>query len=213
MMNDRYLYYPMLGMAPFAVLSINGAFEMLRPRLSFVAPLCATVVILACAAISLQRVDIWKTPLNLWADTMAKTGSGTWYATDANFVNYMYADAQVIHARQLRESGNENEARRFYHLALTYDPTHYYGLVEISIWYLVRQKPLVARPYLARLTELYKKSDEGHFLMGISLANTGDTGLAMEEFRTALALNPQHERARKRLKQLEESTGKALKTT
>lgn len=206
MMNDRYLYYPMLGMAPFAVLSIDGALDRIRPLLPSVSALIASVVILGFCAASLHRLDAWKNPLTLWSDTLAKAENGTWYNLDANFLSHSYADALVDHARELNEQGNKSEAHKSYLLALAYDHTHYSALMEISVLYLVRKQPLMARPYLVRMTDLYKRSADGHFLLGASLANTGETGMAKEEFRRALALNPRHDGASKGLIKLEEFT-------
>jgi hypothetical protein len=206
MMNDRYLYYPMLGMAPFAVLSIDGALDRIMPRRTYAAFMIATVVILCFCIVSWHRIDVWKNPLTLWSDTLAKTGGEAWYALDANFVNYKLADTYVDLAGEQSALGNWSEARRFYYLALAYDHTNYQALAETSRLYIKRKQPLLARPFILTLIDSYKRSADGHFLMGAELDLTGETELAKEELRRALALNPQHTGAIKGLKLLEKKT-------
>lgn len=203
MMNDRYLYFPMLGMAPFMVLSIDGAFDRCKRDITFVKWIITIVAVVCFSLVSRSRVAVWKDPLTLFADTIAKVPEGVWYGYNANFVNYVYADTLVVKARERVASNNWGEAHKLYLLALSYDKTNYYALLELSTEYLKRKQSGLAYPYLVRLGESYKRSADPFFLMGAYYERVGNFERSRQELQKALAINPQHEGAIKGLKLVE----------
>jgi tetratricopeptide (TPR) repeat protein len=95
---DRYLYFPMAGIALGIGLFLDSAWLAARPRLREIATIAgmAAAVVLGMACIERQKV--WATPLALWEDTFRK-----------NPVAYTAASGL---AESLREAGRLPEAER-----------------------------------------------------------------------------------------------------
>jgi tetratricopeptide (TPR) repeat protein len=95
---DRYLYFPMAGIALAIGLFLDSAWLAARPRLREVATIAgmAAAVVLGMACIERQKV--WAKPLALWEDTFRK-----------NPVAYTAASGL---AESLREAGRLTEAER-----------------------------------------------------------------------------------------------------
>jgi tetratricopeptide (TPR) repeat protein len=95
---DRYLYFPMAGIALAIGLFLDSAWLVARPRLREVATIAgmAAAVLLGMACIERQKV--WAKPLALWEDTFRK-----------NPVAYTAASGL---AESLREAGRLPEAER-----------------------------------------------------------------------------------------------------
>jgi tetratricopeptide (TPR) repeat protein len=95
---DRYLYFPMAGIALAIGLFLDSAWLAARPRLREIATIAgmAAAVVLGMACIERQKV--WATPLALWEDTFRK-----------NPVAYTAASGL---AESLREAGRLPEAER-----------------------------------------------------------------------------------------------------
>lgn len=74
MMNDRYMYLPMLGPVVLITAFLAECARGQRARYPLV--VAAVVVIGAYAGLSYRRVEIWANPLTYWKDWML--GSRTW---------------------------------------------------------------------------------------------------------------------------------------
>lgn len=71
MMNDRYLYFPMLGVAAFMVFTASSIrFQIPAFRLILLG--ISALVIIPLAAEAHQRTEVWKNSLTLWDDTVHK---------------------------------------------------------------------------------------------------------------------------------------------
>jgi hypothetical protein len=206
MMNDRYLYYPMLGIAPLAVLSLKAAAERLRMPFLPLPAIAAIAMVGALSAASWKQIDVWKNSLALWSDAMSKAEEGTWYESTGNtdFIKEGYIESLVVDATRRKIEGNREVTRKDCLLALTYDPANYDALGLLSELYIEEQKPLVARPYLLKLVETHSSSDAAHSLLGLSYFMTNETAKAKEHFKMALDINPQNARAEMNLREIEE---------
>jgi Flp pilus assembly protein TadD len=74
LINDRYLYFPFAGIAVAIALGGSQLFERFSARAapaSLFRFLCAAVII-ALAAASANRAEIWSDPQLFWADTVSK---------------------------------------------------------------------------------------------------------------------------------------------
>lgn len=108
LMNDRYLYFPMLGAAPFVAAAAFGRspdaslLRSARGRTVFAAA-CAAVLALGVAARS--RTGAWRDGLTLWTDAVAKVPCG--YAFDKLGATYLSigrpgeAEAACLRAREI----------------------------------------------------------------------------------------------------------------
>lgn len=75
LMNDRYMYFPMLGAAPFVSSLLYGM--TVRQGLTNsgrrnVYVIIFTVMVGLCGMTSLKRADVWKDSVTLWTDAAAK---------------------------------------------------------------------------------------------------------------------------------------------
>jgi Flp pilus assembly protein TadD len=72
LMNDRYLYFPLLGAAGVVAAAVQLAQHRSGRTRGLIAGLCITGL-LALAVVTYQRAGVWKNTLTLWADAVAKT--------------------------------------------------------------------------------------------------------------------------------------------
>ena len=79
-MNDRYLYFPMLGAAGLAG-GVVVPWRRLAPRFRAVAAAAGLTALAALAALAVAaglRVAVWQNEVSLWQDAVAKApGSET----------------------------------------------------------------------------------------------------------------------------------------
>lgn len=71
LMNDRYLYFPMLGFAGYMMLLLQAVGEKI-PSGAKVSAGIAVVVLLLLAPVAWQRTGVWASSLTLWQDAVAK---------------------------------------------------------------------------------------------------------------------------------------------
>jgi len=123
LMNDRYLYFPLLGAAPLVVLL---ALPSPPPRWR-AAPVLATALLLvaslALAVLSRERVSAWRDDLTLWADATRKTpeSPAVWFSLGMS----------------LDDAGREVEASLAYLRALALDldmPVARSNLGQVRLW-------------------------------------------------------------------------------
>ncbi len=108
LMNDRYLYFPMLGAAPFvAAAAFGGASDavLLRSARGRGALAAAAVGVLALGLAAHARTGAWRDGLTLWTDAVAKEPCG--YAFDKLGATYLSlgraaeAEAACLRAREV----------------------------------------------------------------------------------------------------------------
>lgn len=71
LMNDRYLYFPMLGFAGYLVLLMWSVGERV-PRGTKLAVAAAVVALICLAPLTWQRTIVWASSQDLWRDTVTK---------------------------------------------------------------------------------------------------------------------------------------------
>jgi tetratricopeptide (TPR) repeat protein len=71
MMNDRYLYFPLIGIAALAGCGVR--FLGQRGVQSRTLSACVAIVLVACAAGARQRTGVWRNALTLWEDASRKS--------------------------------------------------------------------------------------------------------------------------------------------
>jgi tetratricopeptide (TPR) repeat protein len=72
LMNDRYLYFPMLGVAGLMAYAIR----VVIPRVwrgTYSVATSVAILLMLLAAVSFQRVSVWRNAQALWSDTVKKT--------------------------------------------------------------------------------------------------------------------------------------------
>lgn len=213
LMNDRYLYFPMLGFAAFIAhlptLESGGTLSLrylVSQRVLFL------TVMLALSALTWNRIDVWNDSVALWGNTLVTAQEGSWYAYNPNFVCGAYADALSRRGNQAQKEMKFFDARSYYLKALAYDPTSPMALYNLGWISILQRKPLAGRPYLIRYTEIYRHNDDGYANLGLNYALTGELDQAEKNLRRALEINPENNLGLISLEEVRKMRG-ALKNT
>ncbi len=82
--------------------------------------------------------------------------------------------------------GDENGALDEWQAALTLDPNHFYSLVNLGKFYLMKQDPPRSVPYLERALQADPTSARAHHLRGLAYQAANDNTKAVMEYRKAL---------------------------
>jgi Flp pilus assembly protein TadD len=182
LMNDRYLYFPMLGAAAFCTAAALAFIDRLNGfrRTAAIAVLCLPLVILP--VLSWKRIPVWQNDLTLWSDTVTKVPDleDAWYNLGKS-----YQDARLM-----------DDALAAYSKALLINPAAKDVLNNIGGIYLEQGDLQKARSYLLEAVTLDPEYYEGQLNLGISYYRLGDLGNAERTLRKAQALEPRSAQAR-----------------
>jgi len=170
LMNDRYLYFPMLGAAPLLLWPLRSV-EIHSPARKAMATFLAIVLLLAAVS-GWQRAAVWRTAHTLWTDAVYKTPSEkiAWgkmieaYAHDGNLQDI---PAQLV---------NEPEFRR--------------GMEVPIRQFLLRDDTFNAYRILDQLEAVYPDFADVWYLEGLVRGRRGETDSAEEMLWHALTLDP-----------------------
>jgi Flp pilus assembly protein TadD len=177
LMNDRYLYFPMLGAAAcYGLLAFPPAPAMKNLHMKVIsAMLCLIVVPLPW--LSWQRTSVWSNDLSLWKDVTIKTPASplAW-----NGLGMAYLDA-----------GRSDEAADALLKALSIDPDYELALNNLGALYNSRGKISEARPLLLKVVELFPYDMNGLLNLGINYYLSHEFEMAEQTFQKVLTLNPQ----------------------
>lgn len=72
LMNDRYLYFPMLGVAVMFGSAAVIIQEKIGKKLAFITPVVISLILVVLSAVSFIRTSAWKNPLTLWSAVVEK---------------------------------------------------------------------------------------------------------------------------------------------
>jgi len=185
LMNDRYLYFPLLGAAAFygliALPSADNDYDYRKRGLSLI--LC--LLIMPLPWLSWQRTSVWSNDSSLWMDTTRKTPNSplAWNGLGMAYVG----------------TGRFDEAADAFSKALSIDPDYEHALNNIGVLYNSRGKISEARPFLLKVVNLFPDNINGLMNLGINYYLSGEFRNAELTFKKALALNPQWPDALSRL--------------
>lgn len=207
LMNDRYLYFPMLGFA--ALIAHVPIFErgQLPLRQFMLSRALFIALLLGLSAVTWQRIDVWRNSVALWGDAVMKAEDGYRYGQEKNFIVEGYAEALTKLGDEAKRKGNISEARYYYLHALAYDDTSLNALNNLGCFATMEGKPLAGRQYLIRFTEIYPDDERGYANLGLNYQMSGELDQAEENFRKALKINPRNETVRESLKEIAEQRG------
>jgi len=174
LMNDRYLYFPMLGIAPL-VAGLTVSLAVRRPPWRI-----AAVVLLACLAtlpwLAYQRALVWRDGFTLWQDVLNNS--------PANHI------AMTSLGDTYREEGKREEALRLYRQALAINPDYFIALNNISNLLLETENLAEAEGFIMRLIRKYPKYPKGFEMLGLLREASGDSAAAESAYSQALHLDP-----------------------
>ncbi len=171
-MNDRYLYFPLLGAAAFVTLGAHRIINNLNGlrRKALTAVFC--LLLIPLPLLSWQRTSVWQNDVTLWTDTTRKTPEcpDGWFAL----------------GRSYEDVGREREAHYAYMQALSLDPEYSQALVNIGGFYGL----LIYRPLLQRFVTEHPYDFTGLMHLGTNYYLTGEFKNAEASYRKALAVRP-----------------------
>jgi hypothetical protein len=176
LMNDRYLYVPMVGAAGLAGEGLAAFVVRLGGRARRAVLAIAGVALLALALQARARVPVWRSDLALWTDTVAKAPRSP------------YAWFNLGRAREA--AGGEAGALEAYLRAVELDPEDADAVVNAGA-ILLRQGELSrAGPLVVKGERLEPTSVEAQFNVGFFHFLEGRLASAEESLQTAAALDP-----------------------
>ncbi len=177
LMNDRYLYFPMLGAAAcYGLLAFPPDLAMQNLRMKGVSALLCLIV-LPLPYLSWQRTSVWSNDLSLWKDVTIKTPASplAW-----NGLGMAYID-----------SGRSDNAADAFLKALSVDPNYELALNNLGALYNTKGKISEARPLLLKVVGLFPYDINGLLNLGINYYLSHELEKAEQTFQKVLALNPQ----------------------
>lgn len=175
LMNDRYLYLPLLGAAGCtACLGQHLAAASGWRRNAALA--AAGVAVMLLPVLSFLRAGVWRNDLTLWSDAVRKS-------PDHPVALYGLGQAQ-------QNSGNLEGARLSYLRVLEQNPRHLDTLIHLGQLYRTKNLPLEGLPYLLEATRHYPALPQGYLDLGKSYYQGGELEKADTAFQHALKLQP-----------------------
>ncbi|HXY53496.1 MAG TPA: tetratricopeptide repeat protein [Nitrospirota bacterium] len=177
LMNDRYLYFPMLGAAAsYGMLALPSAGQTYDLRRKSIA-LILVLLLIPLPWLSWQRTSVWSNDTSLWTDATRKTPGSplVW-----NGLGMAYVDR-----------GLPDEAASAFLKALAIDPDYMLALNNIGALYNARGKISEARPFLLKVKGLFPEDVNGLMNLGINYSLSHEFPDAEQTFKRVLELHPQ----------------------
>ncbi len=174
LMNDRYLYFPMAGLATLTAEMLvkctnRGSYARL---VAFFIGIC----LLSLPWFARNRAAVWSDGMTLWQDVLNRSPR-----------NYI---AMTSLGDTLRERGNKTEALQYYRQALALNGNYFIALNNISNLLLERNELKDAEGFIFQLIKKYPKYSKGFEMLGILREFEGDLDGAESAYSQALHLDP-----------------------
>ena len=180
LMNDRYLYFPMLGAAA-CFGSLAGSVNAFSRKKRVIMLTSIGLIMISLTLLSFARAGVWKNELTLWRDASSMA---------PNHQVALYGLAQA-----LQNSGDLDSAIPVYQRVLELNPRHLDALTHLGALYRSKNMPLKARTYLLDITRIYPSYAKGFVDLGINYYQTNDLDEAEKAFQGAQALQPRSKEA------------------
>jgi Flp pilus assembly protein TadD len=176
LMNDRYLYFPMLGAAVVMATLLVVVYERIpKPtRVGVVGVAGGLVVVFAVLAF--QRAQVWHDSVTLWSDAYRKNPPT---AQTAYFLGQAY-----------RNAGDTGQAITYYRQAMALSPSQPVPVGELAMLYLQAGQPEAALPLVQLLNRLAPGDVRALVAQGAYEIAVGDLARAEVTILAALRSNP-----------------------
>jgi hypothetical protein len=187
LMNDRYLYFPLLGAAPFTCASITKVVQH-WPRWRSRAAIVCFAALLFLPILTLDRENVWKNSLTVWSDVvrMVPDNRQAW---------------QILLDEYGRRDDHEGALAASLQL-LSRIPDDLTGLSVAGQLYTKKGDLLSGRRYLERAAMIYPNNTEIYFLLAENYLQAGDVEKTAEVLKYVLSLDPSSERAIQELRKI-----------
>ncbi len=179
-MNDRYLYIPLMGLAGCAAYLVQNVLQLPERYARNTAAVLILTVLCAMAPITAKQVTVWRSSVNLWQTAAERyphspeawTGLGNAFQKDNKIGAALSAYLQSIILK----------------------PDNDISLNNAALTYLTLGKPYKAEEYAQRLLNVNKSAVSRTTLAMIYFAR-GEFDRAEQQAKLALAKDPQLETA------------------
>ena len=180
LMNDRYLYFPMLGAA--ALGGAAASFLLDRAGAGRRTPAVAVIVLplLVLALVSFQRAAVWRDPLTLWTDAVERSPNAS----------YAWSSLAEVYFRDLRV----DEALRAYERSLEIDPGNRMAIAALGPIYTELGELDRGRAMLTQFLRMRPDDVKATAYLGIIHQRRGEFAEAEQMFERALAIQPDSRR-------------------
>jgi len=210
LMNDRYLYFPMLGAAAFlgmaAVRDVTWS-ELLHSKKYMPVAILCILVIGTCSVATLHRIPVWQNSYTLWGDAVKKI-------PDVPLAHDCFGEG-------LLEQGQLDEALREFRKALSLQPNGPTESLDIgvrnakantynNIGAAYGMKGMIdeAIEHFTIAVDLNPGFDRAYFNLGNALMHKGLIDRALKSFQMAVQLNPRNPTFQANLKLTQEIIAK-----
>ena len=187
LMNDRYLYFPMLGAAWLLGGYLSRLRDFLPPGRMNAAHLFLFCLIIPCGVLSYQRAGVWKNAIALWSDTSKKLPTlkdPLAALAEAYLLDGQRAKALETHEKLFalkREFSDQQMEKK--------------TLLDASGLYVEAGAPDKGRSLLITLTTKYPDFFPGFLNLGNLQARSRKLSEAEKAYRDALLLQPDSSQA------------------
>ena len=176
LMNDRYLYFPMLGAAGLVAIAVASGLRKGK-LLARVVPVLTCLVLVAFGYSTFQRVSIWRNDIALWSDTALKSPriADVWY--------------NLGRSRQVR--GELGEALDAYLRALVIQPFHPKAFDNMAV--IFPGSPIFIQNRTSVVNDLvrnYPANLQGMFMLGHGTEEWRELSLHRDVFLKILRFSP-----------------------
>jgi Flp pilus assembly protein TadD len=180
LINDRYLYFPMLGVAALTGYYLSKLYQQpLSVGENGKAKIVGCIIVallIVLPWLSLKRATVWQNSITLWNDTVEK----------APTIDTMFAQADAYHGNK-----NLSRAKQLYSNILEKSPTHLKTLRNLAMIQMEENNFAAARAILLTLTEAHPDYAFGFVGLGSNYYMSGDSAQAETYYRKALAIQPE----------------------
>jgi hypothetical protein len=183
LMQDRYLYFPLLGVSVLVAMLIASAGDRLgASRGRLLTYLLVALMVLACMVGSISRVAVWKNSQTLWSDAVVKEPRSQ--------------KAWELLGEALAMAGRSDEAIRAYERGYALNPKNTEILQGLGSLYTERGELERGLQLLERLLQIKPTYVTGWAALGTNRLQRGDLDGAEAAYRQALVLQPDAQQVR-----------------
>ncbi len=187
MMNDRYLYFPMIGAGALVAhgVGVLAKSSRLPAPLAVVLP---AVPVLLLALGSVQRVPVWRDAVTLWEDTVRKV-PGFYQAWEALGESYQYYNA----------APDYEKAKEAFKRALQLCPDNDISRYNLGVAYTEQRDYVSADATFRELLRRSPRNVMGWAAYGELASRQSQYGEAEQRYLKALELQPDAEQVQRKL--------------
>lgn len=179
LMNDRYLYFPLLGVAIICGTLLARSTKGTVTRWARGVVICtAGALLLFLPLAAHKRVGVWQNSLTLWSDVVSKTPSSKW--------------GWIGLGEVYRNKGMTVEALDCYEKVLAIDAVSVSALLNIGLLQSSLGEVSKGRAYLVKAVELYPAHAPAYAALGDNFFRAGEHEKGLLAYERALQLDPKN---------------------